>query len=229
MSETEYKALDLKELTDEGQLEAVISTFGKDRDGDVMTRDAFKSSDGKAIPMVWSHNWDMPIGKGVVSVTPKGAVFTGAFFMDTADGAEAYKRVKAMGDLQEYSIGFRTLDADFGYQEDEAGNRVYTRTIRDLELFEASPVLVGAAYNTGTVAIKAAKAQEDIHEQLKALRSRHDESCELGDACPESVKAADPPAPIEVDPLDAYDPERAKAMREMEAVLGYRPLIAERV
>lgn len=150
----EIKRLEVKEVTDQGQVEAVISTFQLDRDGDVMTAEAFKGSDGKTIPMVWSHNWDMPIGKGVVSVQKDEAVFSGQFNLATQAGREAYEAVKFMGPLQEYSIGFRTLDADFGYKEDAAGQRVYTRTIKDIELFEASPVLVGAAYGTRTLAVK---------------------------------------------------------------------------
>lgn len=227
----EHKSVAIKALSQEGQIEAVISTFGRDRDGDVMTREAFANSNGKPIPMVWSHQWDAPIGKGVVSVEDGGAVFRGQFFLDTPRGEDAYKTVKAMGDLQEYSIGFRIKDADFGYEEDDAGNRVYTRTIKDIELFEASPVLVGAAYNTGTIAVKSAKHQEDIHEQMKALHEQHEQSCELGDACPLSIKSTDPdPAAEEgeLDALDVLNPERAKALREMEAALGYKPLIADK-
>lgn len=212
--------MELKALSQEGEIEALISTFGRDRDGDVMTAEAFKDSNGKSIPMVWSHNWDMPIGKGVVSVNDKGAVFNGQFFLETTAGMDAYKSVKAMGSLQEYSIGFRIKDADLGYQEVD-GERVYTRTIKDLELFEASPVLVGAAYNTGTVAIKDGQPKPDIHEQLKALTAEHEESCELGDECPLHIKQDDP------DELELYvGTERAKGLRELEAALGYRPLIA---
>ena len=49
-----------------GQVKAVFSVFNTlDSDGDVVLPDAvrsgFKSGD---VPMVWSHKWDMPIGKG---------------------------------------------------------------------------------------------------------------------------------------------------------------------
>lgn len=214
--------MELKSLSQEGEIEALISTFGRDRDGDVMTPEAMKGSDGKTIPMVWSHNWDMPIGKGTVHVTDKGAIFKGQFWLDTADGEQAYRKVKNAGDLQEYSIGFRVKDADLGYQEVD-GERVYTRTFKDIELFEASPVLVGAALGTGTVAIKTAENKQDIHEQIKALQEEHEKSCSLGDECPLHVKQED-----ESDPLTAYvGEERAKALRELEAALGYRPLIAE--
>lgn len=156
MAEIEHKRLTVKELSAEGQLQAVISTFDNiDRDGDIMLAAAFEGSRGKTIPMVWSHDWSLPIGKGKVSLTDTEAVFTGSFFLETDAGVNAYKTVKAMGELQEYSIGFRIRDADFGYKEDEAGARQYVRTIKDIELFEASPVLVGAAIGTRTLAVKA--------------------------------------------------------------------------
>jgi HK97 family phage prohead protease len=209
------KTMSLKALSQEGQIEALISTYGRDRDGDIMTREAFSGSDGKSIPLVWAHNWDQPIGKGTVRVTDEGAVFTGQFWLDTADGEQAYRKVKNAGDLQEYSIGFRIKDAVLGYEEID-GERVYTRTIKDLELFEASPVLVGAAYNTGTLAIKQAKP--DIHDQLKTLQAEHKAQCELGEGCPLFVKPEQETAPT----------AREQEMRELEAVLGYRPLIADR-
>ncbi len=218
--DTEYKTLVIKEVTDTGRIEAVISTFGRDRDGDVMTREAFHGSQGKAIPMVWSHNWDQPIGKGVVSVGASGAVFSGEFNLATSAGREAYEAVKFAGELQEYSIGFRIKDAERGYEEAD-GKRIPTRFIKDLELFEASPVLVGAAYNTGTLAIKEAKSEEDIHEQIKALKDAHDAGCELGDACPFFV-----PEPV-VEQRSINRSEREQALAEITAVLGYTPLIAE--
>ena len=210
----ETKSIVIKELSAEGQIEAVISTFGRDRDGDVMTREAFTGSAGKSIPMVWSHDWAKPIGKGTVSVSDGGAIFRGQFFLDTHDGMEAYKTVKAMDDLQEYSIGFQIKDADSGH-EIEDGKRVYTRTIKDIELFEASPVLVGAAYNTGTLAVKNHEPT-DIHAELKALQEQHDETCSDED-CPLATKG------------EAHtEDDRTKQLKELEAVLGYRPLIAGR-
>ncbi len=150
MSDIQHKAMELKELSSEGSLAAVISTFQKDRDGDVMTREAFAGSDGKTIPMVWSHNWDQPIGKGIVKVADNGAEFHGQFHLDTVAGEQAYKTVKAMGDLQQYSIGFRVIDSTREKKDGE-----WVRTFNDIELFEASPVLVGAAFGTRTIDLKS--------------------------------------------------------------------------
>lgn len=183
MSDLQHKSITLKALN-EGSLEAVISTFNqKDRDGDVMLAAAFSRSQGKSIPMVWSHDWSRPIGKGAVQVTPSEAIFAGQFFMDTQSGQEAYKTVKAMGDLQEYSIGFRIIDAS-----DEKTAEGWVRTIRDIELFEASPVLVGAALGTHTIGVKAHKHDEhgvvtfesaaEIHTALKLMQESHSRLCE---------------------------------------------------
>lgn len=133
----------------EGNLQAVFSVFNEvDSDGDVVLASAFQ--DGQAVPLVWSHKWDMPVGKGVIRVEPNRAIFDGQFFIDTAAGKDAYLTVKNMGDLQEYSWGFRVLDSSFGELD---GKQV--RYIQRAEVFEVSPTLVGANRNTHTLAIKA--------------------------------------------------------------------------
>ena len=42
------------------------------------------------------------------------ATFKGEFFMDTESGKEAYNLVKAMGDLQQWSFGFKVDDSEYG-------------------------------------------------------------------------------------------------------------------
>ena len=91
-----------------GQVNAEFSVFNTlDSDGDVVLPDAvrsgFKSGD---VPMVWSHKWDMPIGKGKINKDKDKATFEGNFFKDTESGKEAYNLVKSMGDLQQWSFGY---------------------------------------------------------------------------------------------------------------------------
>jgi HK97 family phage prohead protease len=122
-----------------GSLRAVISTFDVvDMDGDIVAASAF--TDGQAVPLVWAHDWSRPIGKGAIRVEATRAVFDGQLFLDTADGLNAFNTIKGMGDLQEYSWGFRILDA-----EPVSKQGVDARCITKAEVFEASPVLVGAA------------------------------------------------------------------------------------
>jgi HK97 family phage prohead protease len=118
-----------------------------DSDGDIVRSSAF--TDGQEVPMVWSHDWTMPIGKGKVVVEPERAVFNGRLWLDTDDGVQAYRKIKNAGTLQEFSWGFRILDAEPGEQDG-----MPVRYITKAEVFEVSPVLVGANRETYTLAIK---------------------------------------------------------------------------
>src|SRR3989304_4593247 len=59
-----------------GAVQAAFSVFNTiDSDGDVVKPGAFE--DGQEVPMVWSHQWDKPVGRGVVKVGRKQAIFAG--------------------------------------------------------------------------------------------------------------------------------------------------------
>lgn len=147
---------------DEGTLEAVFSTFNVvDHGNDIVLPSAIQ--DGKEIPMVWSHDWSRIIGKGVTHVETDRAVFRGRFFLDTTDGLDAYRTVKNMGSLQEYSWGFLVQDAAF---EERDGKVV--RVIKQAEQFEVSPVLAGEGMNTRTLALKHGQAFSDQEEAVLA-------------------------------------------------------------
>lgn len=134
-----------------GRIEAIFSTFGvMDHDGDIILSSAFTPN--QEVPMVHAHRWDHVIGKGSVRVEADQAVFDGQLFLDTFNGMEAYKTIKNMGNLQEYSFGFRVLDYDI--KEDPEAPWGYVRVIKKLDLFEVSDVLKGASIGTRTLAIK---------------------------------------------------------------------------
>jgi HK97 family phage prohead protease len=104
--------------------------------------------------MVWAHKWDMPIGKGSIKSDGDKATFEGEFFMDTESGKEAYKIVKNMADMQQWSFGYRVNDAERG-KIGEGDEEKDARFLKDLTVFEVSPVLVGANQDTYTMAIKS--------------------------------------------------------------------------
>lgn len=138
----------------EGRLRAAFSVFDEiDSDGDVVRASAF--TPGQAVPLVWSHDWARPIGKGTVAIEGNAAVFDGGFFLNTRDGRDAYETVKAMSELQEFSWGFHILDA-----APITVNGAQVREILKAELFEVSPVLVGANRNTRTLALKGGEPIE---------------------------------------------------------------------
>ena len=155
MSEKEVKNIDLEFKTDsEGKVSAVFSVFNNlDSDGDVVVpgaiKSGFKSGD---VPMVWAHKWDMPIGKGQITSDGDKATFNGEFFLDTESGKEAYKIVKNMGDMQQWSFGYRVNDSERGKFGDDEKDARY---LKDLTVYEVSPVLVGANQDTYTMAIKS--------------------------------------------------------------------------
>ena len=164
-SEKFTKSVSFKTTDDEkGNVEAVFSVFNNlDSDGDVVLPGAIKSGfKDDQVPMVFAHKWDQPIGKGKIVQEDDKAVFKGKFFMGTEAGKEAYNLAKEMGDLQEWSFGFRINDyevAEFQKDGESVGD---VRYLKDLEVYEVSPVLVGANRQTYTLAIKT--GEEAVYE-----------------------------------------------------------------
>ena len=162
----EIKSFDLSIKEDgeeKGSVEAVFSVYNNvDSDGDVVVPGAVKSGfANNQVPMVFAHKWDQPIGKGVIEEKEDSAVFKGSFFMDTEAGKEAYNLVKSMGDLQQWSFGFRVNDSEVGkLQKDDSETQA--RFLKDLTVYEVSPVLVGANQETYTLAIKT--GEDTVYE-----------------------------------------------------------------
>lgn len=160
------KSVEFKTTDDEkGSVEAVFSVFNNvDTDGDVVLPGSIKSGfKDNQVPMVFAHKWDQPIGKGVITSDDSKATFKGSFFMETEAGREAYNLAKGMGDLQEWSFGFRINDYESGkFKKDGMEEEIDVRFLKDLEVFEVSPVLVGANRETYTLAIKS--GEEAVYE-----------------------------------------------------------------
>lgn len=167
---TEYKTggASLKS-SGHGQVTAMFCRFNViDHDGDIVLPTAF--TNGQEVVMAWAHDWNRIIGKGKIRVMPEGAYFDGKFFLETDAGREAYKTVKAMGELSEWSWGFRVLKHQYVNIEGET-----VRQIERAEVFEVSPVLKGAGVGTHTVAIKrgrtaARSLPESTLRELAAIR-----------------------------------------------------------
>jgi hypothetical protein len=138
-------------LTEAGAVTVAFAQLNViDRDGDVTLPGAFPT---KEVPMsAFGHtSWEgaLPVGKGTVREAGGWGIFDGQFFLDTDQGRNAYATVKAMGPLQEWSYGYEVLDYAFG---DWQGQSV--RLLKRVDIYEVSPVLVGAGIGTHTVAIK---------------------------------------------------------------------------
>ncbi len=148
-----------------GVVEAFAAAIGnKDSVGDIIVPGAFDASLRRRKPrVVWGHNWNEPIGKvlEVTEVSPSdprlpkkmrdagvGGLFVKVQFnLASERGREAFSSVLFFGEDQEWSIGYKTIRGDF----DPARN---ANLLKEVELYEVSPVLHGANNLTGTISIK---------------------------------------------------------------------------
>ena len=160
----EQKAKDLLSFNEvEGKVSAVFSVFNEiDSDGDVVLPKSIRSGYGdKGVVMCWGHDWKQIIGKGKIEQDSEKAVFKGTFNLNTNAGKEAYETVKAMSDLQQWSFGFEVKDSEMGMYKKDNGEEKEVRYLKDLKVWEVSPVMVGANQNTYTMAIKEGKEKID--------------------------------------------------------------------
>lgn len=205
----ESKNIDIELKDDSGQVEAVFSIFNSlDSDGDVVMPGAVKSGfKNNQVPMVWSHKWDMPIGKGTIKQDKDKAVFKGEFFMDTESGKEAYNLVKNMGDMQQWSFGYKVNDSEFAKADGQDSDARY---LKDLTVYEVSPVLVGANQDTYTLAIKSNT------ELLKEIANDPEEGSE--DECCGSCEGEEKAAVAK----DTYDNpgEAMERSKELSCAIG---------
>ena len=148
-----------------GIIECFVAAIGnKDSVGDIILPGAFDGSLKRRKPrVVWGHNWNEPIGKvlDIYEVPPKdrrlpekmfaagvGGLFAKVQFnMNSERGKEAFSNVAFFGEEQEWSIGYKTINAD--YDPTHQAN-----VLKELELYEVSPVLHGANQLTGTLSVK---------------------------------------------------------------------------
>lgn len=168
----------------EGTFEAVFATFNViDRDGDVTKPGAFR--DGQKVRIsAWGHNWGvLPVGKGVIHADEEKAWVEGRFFLDTEGGLDTYRTVKGLEELQEWSYGFDILKGTEGEFE---GERV--RYLEALDVYEVSPVMLGAGIGTRTTGIKGAAGGGD-GEDADAGDDADGSEGEAGDGNPSGRKA----------------------------------------
>jgi HK97 family phage prohead protease len=168
-----FKALNGQINIDEAQgiVECFVAAVGnKDSVGDVVATGAFTESLKRRKPrVVWGHSWNDPIGKvleiyEVPASDPRlpmkmkqagvGGLFAKVQFnLATEKGREAFASVAFFGQEQEWSIGYKTLNATF-----DPGTQA--NILHEVELYEVSPVLHGANQLTGTISVKSDEAEK---------------------------------------------------------------------
>ncbi len=178
--EVEYKAFGVPLSIDNalGIVECFTAVMGnKDHVDDVIMPGAFDASLKRRKPkVVWGHDWNHPIGKvleiyEVPSSDPRvpmsmkamglGGLYTKIQFnLKSQKGREAFENVLFYGTEQEWSIGYKTLVR--GYDPAMKAN-----VLKELELYEVSPVLHGANGMTSTISIKSDSIESEDDDDLK--------------------------------------------------------------
>jgi len=135
----------------------------KDHDGDVTVPGAFKPGQEVRISAYNHGSWSsaLPVGKGVIREDGDKAVLDGQFFLNTQHGSDTFTTVKELGPLMEWSYGFDVVESSTGEFDGED-----VRYLKDLDVFEVSPVLLGAGIGTGTVSAKVKDSFPDQFERV---------------------------------------------------------------
>lgn len=93
------------------------------------------------------------------------------FLMDTPEGAGAYARVKE--GLTEWSWGYDAIRFDYGNVAGKDGKKVRARHLRQVRLYEISPVLWGMA-PTFTVSAKGQGRRTDLDLFIEIAQERRE-------------------------------------------------------
>lgn len=174
-----FKAMSSESVIDDAQgiVECFVAAVGnKDSVGDIVAPGAFDGSLRRRRPrVVWGHDWNSPIGKvlDIYEVSPRdprlpakmreagvGGLFAKVQFnLRSERGREAFESVRFFGNDQEWSIGYKTIDAVYD-------NMRKANVLREVELYEVSPVLHGANQLTGTISIKSDSLTGSVHDEF---------------------------------------------------------------
>lgn len=193
----EYKIFgaEFKAQGDRGEYEGYFSIFGNvDDGGDVIHKGAFTKTlqeRARRVKVFYAHDWSKLIGPPpeVLTEDEKGLYAKGRLTLDSFWGREVWALMKD-GALTEGSIGYEAVKAEPGEVD---GQRV--RHIREVKLYEISPVPLGMNALTELRAVKsaagiaAAGAEADL-DALTALALSLKEGRVLSGANKEKIQNA---------------------------------------
>jgi hypothetical protein len=131
---------EFKGVSDKGQFEGLLSPYYPyvDSVGDTVMPGAYTQTlrqKGATRPLLWMHKADEPIGTVTLEDRQDGLYANGQLLLDTIDGSESWKKIKA-GVVRGLSIGFIPV-------RDKFENGV--RKLQEIALYEASVVTFPAA------------------------------------------------------------------------------------
>lgn len=172
--ELEYKAGKTEFKADaqvEGQYEGYFSVLGNlDDGGDIIEPGSFKKTlqeRGDRIKIFYAHDWMKLIGPvpEILREDSYGLYAKGRLTLTSFWGAETWALMKD-GALTEGSIGYNTVKADYGTDNEQS-----VRHIRELKLYEISPVPLAMNALSQVRAIKSALGKGGISSSDEPLQT----------------------------------------------------------
>jgi HK97 family phage prohead protease len=202
----EHKQIPVSQVTGvdpvDGIVEAIVSVTNiVDNVNDIILPNAYKATLRKRNPkVVWSHDTNVPVGKTlkVEELLPgdsrlpadllaknAGALLVKMQFnLNTSRGRDAYGDVQFFGSEQEWSIGYSVPEGKSMVDESTG-----IRKISQLELYEYSPVIFGAAPSTRTLSkddlVELEEKELEEEYEFKAPPERYSD---LDFSIPQGVK-----------------------------------------
>jgi HK97 family phage prohead protease len=249
MEHKSFAVSELKAVADAdapGTFEAIVSVFGNvDQGGDIVEKGAFKKSlETRGLPpIVWSHEWHTP----PIGVTLKaeerdeGLYIKGRLFVGENEDSPVARAVytamrsedgNGKAALREFSFGYQAVD----YEMEKAGD-AQIRRLKEVDIFEAGPTLMGMNPETQLLGVKSLEKAVAAEIAVKAGRvlSKSNETkladahaaigevlSQVADTAPEDTPK-NLPAPVadETQPADNPTPNStADVDEEAEARIG---------
>lgn len=159
-----------EDVEESGIFRGYGSVFGnKDAHGHVVVQGAFKKTlekngrNGTGVAMLYQHDSYRPIGIWtLLEEDKKGLKVEGQLAMKTQDGRETYELMK-MKALRGLSIGYDTV-----IYEDDVKKKV--RYLKEIDLWEVSPVTFGANLRAQITTVK----EEELKELLRQAKTERE-------------------------------------------------------
>lgn len=165
MKNKERFRLEIKEISEAGEFEGLLSPYGNvDGGGDIVEKGAYTKTlkdQGPTRPMLWQHKADMPIGMLTLDDREDGLWCKGKLLMELKNAQDAYILIKARV-VKGLSIGFESI-------KDTIDKNV--RKLLEIKLYEGS--IVTFPMNTAAMitSVKGKMSVKgDFNEELTSIQ-----------------------------------------------------------
>ena len=141
-----------------GEITAKVATLGViDHDLDIIEKDSV--GEQTIIVSSWNHSSKQlfgppPVGRGIIYEEGDALVAKMRYFLGITDSMDAYTRVKVLGEITEWSIGYIPQEYEWEEMSMDEQDPVAIRRLKKIVVNEASPVDRAAGLGTGTLEAK---------------------------------------------------------------------------